>query len=36
LKPENVLLKLNKEEEEEITNRAKTVEHIFKKVGHKL
>jgi len=29
-----VLLKLNKEESEEIQNRAATVENIFKKVGH--
>jgi len=34
LKPENVLLKLNKEETEEIQTRSVAVENIFKKIGH--
>jgi len=31
-----VLLKLNKEETEEIQSRAAAVENIFKKVGHSI
>lgn len=35
LKPENVLLKLNDEEIQEIQERTSKVEHIFTNIGHR-
>jgi len=36
LKPENVLLKLTKDEINDIKNRGKRTESILKNIGHKL